>query len=78
MTEVYMNRIIIFIIGLIMSTIGLSYIIIYLNVLAMGYSFVDYLNYIFTKVECIIFFIGYLLMFLSIYLKRRKKDELHV
>ncbi len=73
-----MNRIIIFIIGLIMSTIGLSYIIIYLNVLAMGYSFVDYLNYIFTKVECIIFFIGYLLMFLSIYLKRRKKDELHV
>lgn len=73
-----MNRVVLFFIGLVMSVIGLSYIIIYLNLLVMDYNFIDYLNYIFTKLECIIFFIGYLLMLLSLYCKRRKKNELHI
>ncbi len=73
-----MNRIIMFIIGLIMASIGLSYIIIYLNLLVIGYSFIDYLIYIFTKLECIIFFIGYMLILLSIIVKRRKKNDIHV
>ena len=53
-----MNRIIMFIIGLIMASIGLSYIIM--------------------KLECIIFFIGYMLILLSIIVKRRKKNDIHV
>ena len=73
-----MNRIIMFIIGLIMASIGLSYIIIYLNLLVIGYSFIDYLIYIFTKLECIIFFIGYMLILLSIIVKRRKENDIHV
>ena len=58
-----MNRIILFILGLIMSSMGLSYIIMYLNLLVIGYSFIDYLIYIFTKLECIIFFVGFLLCY---------------
>lgn len=73
-----MNRVVLFLIGLIMSVIGLSYIIIYLNLLVMDYNFTDYLKYICTKLECIIFFIGYVLMLLSLYCKRRKKNELHI
>ncbi len=73
-----MNRIVIFLLGLTMSILGLSYIIIYLNLLVMDYSFSEYLKYIFTKIECVIFFIGYGLMIISIYFKRRKKNELHI
>lgn len=73
-----MNRIILFILGLIMSSMGLSYIIMYLNLLVIGYSFIDYLIYIFTKLECIIFFAGYILLLLSIVIKRRKENDIHV
>ncbi len=73
-----MNRIILFILGLIMSSMGLSYIIMYLNLLVIGYSFIDYLIYIFTKLECIIFFVGYILLLLSIVIKRRKENDIHV
>ena len=51
-----------FSIGIVMSVIGLSYIIIYLNLLVMGFSFFDYLKYIFVKKECLLFFIGYILL----------------
>ena len=73
-----MNRIILFILGLIMSSMGLSYIIMYLNLLVIGYSFIDYLIYIFTKLECIIFFVGYILLLLSIVIKSRKENDIHV
>lgn len=73
-----MNRIVLFLLGLAMSIFGLSYIIIYLNLLVMDYSFIDYLNYICGKVECIIFLVGYLLMIIAVYFKRRKKSELHI
>ncbi len=62
---------ILLILGIILSSLGLSYIIIYLNLLVMGYTFLDYLKYIFLKIECISFIIGYtLLIFL---LKKGKK-----
>lgn len=49
-----------------MSVIGLSYILIYLNLLVMGFSFFDYLKYIFTKKECLLFFLGYILIIVLI------------
>jgi len=66
-----MNRVILFIIGLLLSTIGFSFIIIYLNLLVMGYTFLEYLMYILKKVECIIFFIGYLFIIFSIFHRKR-------
>ena len=59
-------RYLLFVLGIILSTIGLSYIIIYLNLLFMGFSFINYLKYIFTKFECLSFFIGYILLFFLI------------
>lgn len=58
---------ILFIVGIFFSTIGLSYIIIYLNLLVMGFSFIDYLKYIFTRVECLLFFVGYIILMLQIF-----------
>ena len=66
----YMKKLLL-VTGIILSTIGLTYIIIDLNLLIMGYTFFDYLKYIFTKFECLIFFIGYLFIIVSIY--ERKK-----
>lgn len=68
-----MNRFLIFIVGLTIAVVGLSYIIIYLNLLVMGYTFWDYLDYIFGKFECLSFFIGYILILLLLFVKRRKK-----
>lgn len=69
-----MKRIILFIIGIFLSSNGLSYMIIYLNLLVMNYSITDYLRYIFTKIECLSFFVGYILILLSIYVKRRNSN----
>lgn len=68
-----MGRFLIFIIGVVLSVFGLSFIIIYLNLLIMGYTFWDYLYYIFHKIECLSFFVGYLLVLLSIYGKGRRR-----
>lgn len=69
-----MKRIILFIIGVFLSASGLSYMVIYLNLLVMNYSVTDYLRYIFTKMECLSFFVGYILILLSIYVKRRNSN----
>ena len=68
---VYIRNLLI-ILSSIITGIGLTFIVINLNVLAMGVSFFSYLIYIFTKLECILFFVGILL--LVILLKRRKKN----
>lgn len=63
---------ILFVLGFILSVIGLSFIIIYLNLLVMGYSFLDYVKYIFCKMECIVFFVGYFIIVIFL-LKGKKK-----
>ena len=74
-----MYRLLTFIIGFILSVYGLSFIIIYLNLLTMGYTFIEYLGFIFKKIECITFFIGYFLIILSIFInKERKQYVLHL
>ena len=68
---VYIRNLLI-ILSSVLTGVGLTFIIIDLNVLAMGVGFLSYLVYIFTKIECILFFVGILL--LAILLKRRKKN----
>lgn len=62
-------KIMMFLLGILMASIGLSFIIIYLNLLNMGYNFYEYVNFIISKWECMIIFVGVLLIFLSIYRK---------
>ena len=51
-----MNKLIINIISTIITTIGLIYIISYLNLLVIGYNILD---------ECIMFFIGLLILIIN-------------
>jgi len=56
---------------IIMTSIGLTFIIIYLNLLVMGYTFVEFLKYIFSRFECISFFVGYILIIITIFYRRK-------
>ena len=54
----------IFLFGFGLTVISLSYIVIYLNLLTIGYNFSDYVNFIIRRIECLNIFIGIILMFI--------------
>lgn len=62
--------------GILMTSYGLMFIIIYLNLLKMNYTFIEYLVYILTHAECLIIFMGIILIVISF---RKEKDyELYI
>jgi len=69
-----MLSICLFIIGFIFSVIGLFFIFLYLNLLVIGYSFFEFVYFIIRSIYCDLFFIGFILIYLS--LGRKKKNEL--
>ena len=73
-----MYKVLFILIGFLLSIVGLSYIIIYLNLFTMGYSLGEYLIYIFTRYECIFFFVGYLILILAITKKKEKKHGIYL
>ena len=62
-------RIILFLVGFGFSIIGFIYIICYLNYLTIGYSFVEYLILIMTRIECLLAIIGLLFISIAIFMK---------
>ncbi len=72
------TRIIFFLIGFGLSIIGFVFIISYLNLINLGYNFTEYVNFICSKVECLIGPIGLLIIYLSIFIKGGKENELHI
>ena len=62
---------ILLLLGITLTVIGLTNIILYLNLLVNGYTFLEYVNFIIRRFECLSLIIGILLIYLSIY--RRKK-----
>ena len=62
-------RFISYIIGIILSSISLSFIIIYSNLLNFGYNFLEYVKFISSKAEVLLLFLG---MFLIGFGYRRK------
>ncbi len=73
-----MNRVLFFLLGFGLSVIGFVYIISYLNLLTIGYNFIQYVNFIIRRIECLYAFIGLLIMFIVIYYPGGKKYELHI
>lgn len=71
-----LKRIIYFILGIIITSSALMYIVIYLNLLRMGYSMLDYIKYVLSSIECTKIFIGIILIILS--LKKGRKNELYL
>ena len=71
-----MIRVFFFLFGFGFTTIGFSFVILYLNVLTVGYNFYDYVNFIIRRFECINIIVGIFLIALSI--KLGGKNELYL
>jgi hypothetical protein len=68
-----MLRLFLFLFGFGLAVAGGVTAIAYLNVMAMGLSFLDYLLFISKKMECYLLIIGIILITVSIYLPLDKK-----
>lgn len=55
-------RIIQYILGIILCSIGCMFIFLYLNLLTIGYSFFDFIKFISTKLECLLLVVGIILI----------------
>ena len=64
-----MIRIFFFLFGFGLMVMGFSYVILYLNLLSVGYNFLEYVNFIFSRVECYFVLIGLIILILSIFIK---------
>ena len=51
---------ILFLLGITLTVIGLTNIILYLNLLVNGYTFLEYVNFIIRRFECLSLIIGIL------------------
>lgn len=60
-----LKRIVCFILGIILTSYSLMFIIIYINLIKMGYSFIEYIKYIFTRIECLLIILGIILIIVS-------------
>ena len=60
-----MLRVFILILGILSCSIGLMFWILYLNLLTLGYSFLNLVHFIISRGESILFFFGILLIFIS-------------
>ena len=64
-------RLVFFFIGLFMWITGCTYFILYLNLLTMGYSLIDFLKHIILGYPGIILIFGLILMIITIFKKGR-------
>ena len=69
-----MLRLLFFLFGFGLATIGFVYIITYLNYLSIGYTFFQYINLVFTRFECLMAVIGIVIISLTILTKGDKND----
>ena len=65
-------RVVLFLVGFGLSIIGFIYIIAYLNYLSIGYSFIDYLRLISSKIECLLAPLGLIFISTSIFMRGDK------
>lgn len=61
-----MYKLFIFLIGIFFTSIGLFFLILYLNLFTLGYSFFDFVKFIIMRPECWLFTIGLLLLYFSL------------
>lgn len=73
-----MTRILFFLVGFALMVIGLSFTILYLNLLTIGYNFSFYVNFITRRIECYYTLIGFIIILLTMIIKGDKKHELHL
>lgn len=59
-------KLLILFISVILISLSITFDIIYLNLLTMGYSFIEYVNFIIRRWECLIFVLGIILLYFII------------
>ena len=67
-----------FLLGFGFSIIGFVYIISYLNLISLGYNFFEYVHFIVRRPECLVAFLGLIIIFLTIFIPRRDDDALYL
>lgn len=72
-----MTRIFFFLIGFGLTVIGMVYIISYLNLLEIGYNFLEYVNFITRRIECLYSVIGIVIIILTLLIPGGE-NELHI
>lgn len=71
-------RIFLFITGILLTSLSLTAIILYLNLLNMGYSFMEYVNFISIRFECLLMFLGIALIIISLLKRKEKKNDIYL
>ena len=66
------RKILLFLFSYILITIGLTFILVYINLFSFGYSFFEYLEFIFTSIESLMFFIGLFIMTILVWNNTKK------
>jgi len=73
-----MTRLFLFLLGFGLMVIGFTYIITYMNLMSMGYGFLDYFKFIFFRLECQFAVIGFLIVFIIILTKGNDNNDIHI
>lgn len=73
-----MYRLFLFLIAFGLMVIGFTYIITYMNLMTMGYSFLEYLRFIFSRIECLFSIIGFILISIIIFTKGSETYDIHI
>jgi len=66
---IIINRYIFFFVGIILISLGITFMILYLNLLTIGFNFFEYLLFIFKKLECLLVIPGIISLLVSFKLK---------
>lgn len=72
-----LGRFFLFLVGFGFLVLGFSYMILFLNLLTIGYNFSEYVNFIVRSYQTYFILIGFILMSLSVYIGG-KKHELYL
>jgi len=72
------TRIFFFLLGFGLMIVGFTYIILYLNLMTIGYNFNEYVNFIIRRFECYYSVIGFLIILITLITKGDKKYELYI
>ena len=70
-----LTKIFLFLIGFGFMLLGLSTLILYINLFTFGYNFKEYINFIVKLPELYYFIIGFFLVNLSIFYKGEKNEK---
>ena len=72
-----MVKIFLFLIAFGLTVAGFTYMIMYLNLLSMGYNLADYFSFIIKRSECLMGFIGFIIISLFIFW-REDNNDIHI